>query len=209
MDEFVTSEPKPSPSKILRQAYEALLLPCIDPLYGTAFRMTGDRQAAEDLVQEACLKAYANFRQFEDGTNFKAWIFRIMTNAFIDSRRRDSRMILPFTSGAEPEAVTSTGHGLQSPQTTAPEVHILYREFKSEALKAMAELPTETRAVVALALLEEFTYREISEAVGCSVGTVRSRLNRGREQLRKALREYVPEPVSRPSRAVHAKKDET
>jgi len=176
-----------------REAYEELVRPCIDALYRTALRMTGDSHAAEDLVQETCLKAFRGFHGYETGTNFKAWLFRILTNACIDSRRKNARA--PFVDMDDDHldqiASTATTNPAGDPQ--GPEIHVLYKTFRSEAFRAMAELPPDIRIVVALALLKEFTYQEIAEVAGCPVGTVRSRLSRGRQKLQAALWDYVPD----------------
>jgi len=180
-----------------REAYEVLVRPCIDSLYRTALRMTGDRHAADDLVQETCLRAYRGFAGFNHGTNFKAWLFRILTNASIDSRRRSSRAVFVELGDDRLESGSLAGSVGQPAAPVGPEVHVLHKTFRSAAFQAMAGLPPDIRVVVALALLEDFSYQEISEIVGCPVGTVRSRLSRGRQRLQEALQEYVPcGPVS-------------
>lgn len=172
-----------------RRAYEALIRPCVDALYRTALRMTGNNHEAEDLVQETCLRAYSAFGQFQRGSNFKAWVFRILTNAFIDRQRKSARA--PFVDVEDDALERLTA--LSPAGRKDPEVHVLYRSFRSEAFQAMAALPPDVRIVVALALLEAFTYQEIADVVGCPIGTVRSRLSRGRRQLQAALREFVPD----------------
>ncbi|MDD9903530.1 MAG: sigma-70 family RNA polymerase sigma factor [Rhodospirillaceae bacterium] len=171
-----------------RQAFETLVQPCVDALYRTALRMTGNSHAAEDLVQDACLKAYASFGRFQPGSNFKAWVFRILTNAFVDGERKRARTPLV---DMETDLVEQIGGDAVSRPN--PEVHVLYRTFRSEAFKAMAALPADVRIVVALSLLEQFTYQEIADVVGCPVGTVRSRLSRGRQSLQAVLGPFVPE----------------
>ena len=169
-----------------RQAFEALLQPCVGAQYGTALRMTGNSHAAEDLVQETCLKSYASFGQFRRGSNFKAWVFRILTNALVDGQRKSARSpVIDFEAESYEQS--------RATARPDPEVHVLYRTFRSEAFKAMAALPPEVRVVVALSLLEQFSYREIADVVGCPVGTVRSRLSRGRQSLQAALGQFVPE----------------
>jgi RNA polymerase sigma-70 factor (ECF subfamily) len=154
--------------------------------------MTGDRHAAEDLVQETCLRAYRGFAGFSHGTNFKAWLFRILTNACIDGRRRDSRMALVELTDDRLGTEAMEGTLGRSGQPMGPEIHVLRKTFRSAAFQAMTTLPPDIRAVVALALLEGFSYQEIADIVGCPVGTVRSRLSRGRQHLQQALQEYVP-----------------
>ena len=173
-----------------RQRYEVLLRPCLDPLYRTALRMTGDSHAAEDLVQDTCLRAYAGFGRFKTGTNFKAWVFRILTNAFIDGQRRTARA--PFVD-MEDDVLDRVG-GLGVPRARRdPEIHVLYRTFRSEAFKAMAALPADHRVVLALSLLDDFSYREIADILDCPIGTVSSRLSRSRQHLQSVLRPFVPD----------------
>lgn len=178
-----------------RKNYETLVRPCFDALYRTALRMTGNSHAAEDLVQDTCLRAFIAFDRFRMGSNFKAWIFRILTNAFIDSQRKQARAPLVRLE-EESHTHSATLYSAASSPRHDPEIHLLYRSFRSEAFQAMAALPADVRVVVALSLLEEFTYREIAEIVQCPVGTVRSRLSRGRRQLQIALRRYVPEEAA-------------
>lgn len=175
-----------------RDVFEGLLRPCLGSLYSTALRMTGDANAAEDLVQEVSLNAYRGFGKFLAGTNFKAWLFRILKNASIDKRRRTSRS--PFvdldddTMDGIPqlEERSFASEGLRG-----PEVHILHKTFRQDASRAMTELDPEIRIVVSLALLEELSYQEIADIVDCPVGTVRSRLSRGRQTLRNVLKDYI------------------
>jgi len=195
-------------SQKTRPAFEALLRPCIGSLYGAAYRMCGERQAAEDLVHETCLKAYARFSQYQDGSNFKAWLFRIMTNAFIDLWRKDGRSPVFSADDSYLDAASANDVSCAANRNLDPEIHVLYRTFKSDALKAMAELPVKLRVVVALAFLEEFSYQEIAEVVDCPVGTVRSRLNRGREKLRIALRDYRPAERAAPGEVVSISPDD-
>lgn len=184
-------------SKGTRQTFERHVRPCLAPLYRTALRMTGDASAAEDLVQDACLKAYVGFDGFREGTNFKAWLFRIMTNRFIDTKRGAARAL-----ALDPRDMDVDGLSDANAQASGnPEVHILYKSFKTEAFRAMDTLPPDIRAVVALSLLGEFSYQEIAEFVGCPIGTVRSRLSRGREQLRDRLIDFVPSSAGIPHSA--------
>lgn len=175
-----------------RRAFEARMRPCFDALYRTALRMTGERAAAEDLVQETCLKAYAAFDRFQSDGNFKAWVFRILTNAFVDAERKSARSAFVDIEDDVLEQVGALSPVMETTRRD-PEIHVLYRAFRTEAFRAMASLSPEIRVVVALSLLEEFNYREIAELVGCPVGTVCSRLSRGRQQLQAALAPFVPE----------------
>ncbi len=173
-----------------REEFEAMTRPHLDALFRTALRMTGQRQAAEDLVQEACLRAFRGFHGFVAGSNYKAWLFRIMTNAGIDEAKRRRRFTLVPLDPASPDG--EQGREQDWPESTSsdPETRLHNKSFRDDALKATAQLAPDLRLVVILAVFEEFTYAEIAEAVGCPLGTVRSRLSRGRQQLQAMLRRY-------------------
>lgn len=175
-----------------RDVFEGLLRPCLGSLYSTALRMTGDANAAEDLVQEVSLNAYRGFGKFQAGTNFKAWLFRILKNASIDNRRKTFRS--PFVD-LDDDAMDGIPQleekSFASEGLRGPEVHILHKTFRQDASRAMTELDPEIRIVVSLALLEELSYQEIADIVDCPVGTVRSRLSRGRQTLRNVLKDYI------------------
>lgn len=173
-----------------RARFERLTRPHVRALCRTALRMTGDSQTAEDLTQETCLRAYKAFDSFEEGTNYQAWIFRIMSNLCTDHLRRQARA--PFIDWDCEEASATRARYCSDEER--PDVQLLRKTFRGDAFKAMARLSPEVRLVVSLALVEGFTYQEIADAAGCPVGTVRSRLNRGRQQLQKDLKEYMPAP---------------
>lgn len=176
------------PREKRRAQFDALVRPHTRSLYRTALRLVGDSHSAEDLMQETCLKAYRAFDSFEDGTNFRAWLFRIMSNLSIDQARRNARA--PFVVWDEAEvsqAVVTNGS-----EPDQPDVHFLHKSFRDDAFRAIAKLTPDVRLVVSLALIEGFSYQEIADVAGCPVGTVRSRLNRGRQVLRSELRDYVP-----------------
>jgi RNA polymerase sigma-70 factor (ECF subfamily) len=171
--------------------FEKLTRPHLDGLYRAALRMTVQVEAAEDLVQEACLKAYRAFHTFRKGTGYKAWLFKIMTNTYIDTCRRQRE---PWKVDYEtlPQGEETLSNSQKSLLPSAdPETSLLYKSFRDDALRAIASLSPEVRLVVVLAVFEEFSYEEIAQVVACPVGTVRSRLNRGRHQLRAYLREYA------------------
>ncbi len=183
-----------------REEFEAMTRPHLDALFRTALRMTGQRQAAEDLVQEACLRAFRGFHGFIAGSNFKAWLFRIMTNACIDEAKRRRRMTLVPLDPASPEGEQIGEAESRGSVPADPETSLHNKSFRDDALRATARLAPDVRLVVILAVFEEFTYAEIAETMGCPLGTVRSRLSRGRQQLQAMLRRYRgaedPKPAS-------------
>ena len=173
--------------------FETDALPYLDQLYGAALRMTRNPADAEDLLQETFAKAFAAFHQFTPGTNLKAWLYRILTNTFINTYRKKQRQ--PQESGgdsiddwqlARAEAHTSTG-------LRSAEMDALDRMPDSAVTDAMHQLAPDFRLAVYLADVEGFSYKEIAEIMGTPIGTVMSRLNRGRNQLRRLLADYARE----------------
>ncbi|MDQ3400766.1 MAG: sigma-70 family RNA polymerase sigma factor [Candidatus Limnocylindria bacterium] len=168
--------------------FERDALSYLDALYRTALRMTRSEEEAEDLVQETYIRAFRFQEQFEAGTNLKAWLFRILTNTFINQfRRRKSRPQTTELDDVDESALYRHMTGASAASTAAePEAVVLDRVVDSEVTKALEELPEKFRTVVLLDV-EGFSYKEMAEMLHVPIGTVMSRLHRGRKFLQKRL----------------------
>jgi RNA polymerase sigma-70 factor, ECF subfamily len=172
--------------------FESYLTPILTAAYGTALHMTRNGDDAQDLVQEAALQAFRAFNSFQEGTNFKAWFFRILTNLFINAYRRRQREpgidTLPDLEDAPALYLFKRTQEMGMHAWNSDPAALVLERFEAEQVcSAIAALPKDYRIVSALYFMEEFSYQEIAEIVGCPVGTVRSRLHRGRRMLQKAL----------------------
>ncbi len=174
-----------------REEFEAEALQHLDALYASALRFTRDARDAEDLVQDAFLRACRFLDRFEPGTNMKAWLFRILTNTFINKYRRNTRE-RSLVDGPEKEMVTDQLHSPEAADRAEnPERALLDRMVSGDVLAAIDAVPIDFRMVVILADIHDFSYKEIADILDVPVGTVMSRLFRGRRHLQKSLHDYA------------------
>ena len=169
-----------------QERFESTALSHLDFLYGMAMKITRNEEDAHDLVQETVLRAYRFFDKFEEGTNCKAWLYRIMKNTYINcyrkQRRRPSEVVLD--SYDDLQEAQKDHQGLEQMD---PEATLLNSILKEDVRHAFEQLPPEYREVVALTVGEGFSYKEVANLVGCPIGTVMSRLHRARKIMQKLL----------------------
>ncbi len=181
------------PTVDLSAAFEAQALEFLDPLYGAALRMTRNPADAQDLVQETFAKAFAAFGRFEQGTNLKAWLYRILTNTYInDYRKRQNR---PYTQVVEELEDWQLGgaESMSAMSARSAEAEAIDHMPASAVKDALNDLSEDFRMVVYYADVEGFSYQEIADMMSTPIGTVMSRLHRGRRLLREKLRDYARE----------------
>lgn len=177
----------------IRADFEREALPHLRSLYAAAIRMTRNEKDAEDLVQDALMRAYRFFDTFEPGTNCKAWLFRIMTNVFCNSYREREREHVVMTEAESSSANLEQFLGGAGGDGRDVETALLGRMVSADVEQALAAVPSDFRMAVILADLEDFSYKEIAEIMDCPAGTVMSRLYRGRKILQGLLHDYAVE----------------
>src|SRR2546428_12345069 len=183
-----------------RREFEHLSLEHLDALYSAALRLTKNERDAEDLVQDAFLRAFRFFDKFERGTNMKAWLFKILTNTFINRYRRRVKERTVVEGAAREQSSEKFVVRETAESAVNPEQYFFDTLLSDDVLRSIDGLPIDFRLGVMLADLQEFSYKEIAEILDCPVGTVMSRLYRGRKLLQKNLMAYAVE-----SGVVHGK----
>jgi RNA polymerase sigma-70 factor (ECF subfamily) len=185
----------PSPvdlSQEEKQRFQAEALPLLDSLYSGALRMTRNPADAEDLVQETMLRAYRAFDRFEAGTNLKAWLFRIMTNAYINTYRKKQREPQKISQDEVEEFDLYRELKNHDPAySRSAETIVLDQLVDSDIIQALDDLPVQFRLAVILSDIQDFSYAEMAEIMDVPIGTVMSRLHRGRKALQKRLFELA------------------
>lgn len=172
-----------------QQDFNEEIIPHLDALYNFGLRLTSDPNDAEDLVQDTIVKAYRFFSSYEKGTNAKAWLFRILKNSYINNYRKKSKK----PQEVDYDEVATFYETIRAERTETSDLEDkMFRELIDDDLSnALDEIPEDFRTVVLLCDVEEFTYEEIANMLDVPIGTIRSRLHRGRNLLKAQLMEYA------------------
>lgn len=186
------SSPAAAEDSALRQRFERDVLPLLPNLYAAALRLTRNPSDAEDLLQETYLRAFRGFAGFEEGTNLRAWMYRILTNTFINAYRKKQREPVTVQDEDIEDWYLFDRLGEVGVEASA-ESEVLEKIPDEDVQRALEELPEGFRMAVLLADVEGFSYKEIAEILNIPIGTVMSRLHRGRKALQKALWQTVRE----------------
>ncbi|MFC6354851.1 sigma-70 family RNA polymerase sigma factor [Luethyella okanaganae] len=189
----MTSESTDAATPDLNALFEEQALPFIDQLYAAALRMTRNPSDAQDLVQETFVKAFAAFKQFEQGTNLKAWLYRILTNTFINSYRKKQREPYQGTIDDLEDWQLGGAESTTASASRSAEAEAIDHLPDSAVKDALQTLPEDFRLAVYFADVEGFSYQEIADMMKTPIGTVMSRLHRGRRMLRELLADYARE----------------
>jgi RNA polymerase sigma-70 factor (ECF subfamily) len=176
----------------LDRRFEQEAMPLLPGMYSAAFRLTRNAADAEDLLQETFLRAYRGFHQFQEGTNLRAWLYRILTNTFINTYRKRQREPQTVSEEETPDWYLYSRMAEDGLEPSA-ETQVLEALPDEDVQEALSSLPDQFRIAVLLADVEGFSYKEIAEITGVPIGTVMSRLHRGRKALEKRLWEVVRE----------------
>jgi RNA polymerase sigma-70 factor (ECF subfamily) len=159
----------------------------LDHLYRVSFHLAKDQSEAQDLVQETFARAFAAYDQFKPGTNMKAWLTKILHNFFLDRYHRRNRWV----SADDPIGQKFAFGEESAAENLGPESLVLFRELSSQIADALRKIPEEFRASIVLVDMSDFSYEEAAEILSCPIGTIRSRLSRGRRLLRQHLKNYI------------------
>ena len=187
------------PGKQRRTLYEALLTPQLESAYRFAYQLTRNEADAEELLQEACQQTFIKFHLFREGTNFKAWFFRVIRNLHIDQLRRKKKepnpelLHLHYPTEVNEETLEEIykSTSIRKNRGVIENEEIFYDLFGDEVNRFLSELPAEFRAALLLCDIEGFSYSEISDILECPIGTVRSRISRSRSFLKEKLYTYA------------------
>jgi RNA polymerase sigma factor (sigma-70 family) len=188
-EEELESKPRYSPEEQYR-VFDKEFMPHIDSMYNFAFRLTNDEDDANDLVQDTYLKAYRFINSFQEGTNAKAWLFRILKNSFINDYRKKSKEPSKVDY-QEVEAVYNSNEDAEFESTSDLRIEAVQDLIGDEVAMALNGLPVDFRTVIILCDIEGFTYEEMAKILDIPIGTVRSRLHRARNLLKEKLRSYA------------------